>query len=181
MRLTASTLYGAVARLLDARLIEELEPEAGHERRRPYRLTRAGRRLLEAEAARLARATGWAAAKRLLPHPQGSPPVNALLRWLVRLSLRLSPRRHRDRFGGEFAATVNALAGEARARGRGVERGYLLQELADSLRESVGLWRSGETSWAAAGRPRSGRPFETTCGVAHGAAVRDRSPPRASW
>jgi DNA-binding PadR family transcriptional regulator len=72
VRLTASTLYGAVARLLDARLIEELEPEAGHERRRPYRLTRAGRRLLEAEAARLARATGWAAAKRLLPQAKGA-------------------------------------------------------------------------------------------------------------
>jgi DNA-binding PadR family transcriptional regulator len=72
VRLTASTLYGAVARLLDARLIEERDPEAGHERRRPYRLTRAGRRLLEAEAARLARATGWAAAKRLLPHPRGA-------------------------------------------------------------------------------------------------------------
>ena len=73
--------------------------------------------------------------------------MNAVLRWLVRLSLRLSPRRHRDRFGGELAATVNALAGEARARGRGVERGYLLQELADSLRASAGLWQSGETSW----------------------------------
>ena len=72
--------------------------------------------------------------------------MNALLRWLVRLSLRLAPARHRERFGGELAATVNALAGEARARGRGVERGYLLQELADSLRESVRLWRSGETS-----------------------------------
>jgi DNA-binding PadR family transcriptional regulator len=67
VRLTASTLYGAVARLLDARLIEELRPGPEHQRRRPYRLTRAGRRLLEAEAARLARATGWAAAKRLLP------------------------------------------------------------------------------------------------------------------
>ncbi|HVG85593.1 MAG TPA: helix-turn-helix transcriptional regulator [Vicinamibacterales bacterium] len=74
VRLTASTLYGAVGRLLDARLIEELEPEAGHERRRLYRLTRAGRRLLEAEAARLARATGWAAAKRLLPNPRGARP-----------------------------------------------------------------------------------------------------------
>jgi len=74
VRLTASTLYGAVGRLLDARLIEELEPEAGYERRRLYRLTRAGRRLLEAEAARLARATGWAAAKRLLPNPRGARP-----------------------------------------------------------------------------------------------------------
>jgi DNA-binding PadR family transcriptional regulator len=70
--LTASTLYGAVARLLDAGIIEEREPDPGHERRRPYRLTRAGRRLLEREAERLARATGWAAAKRLLPAPRGA-------------------------------------------------------------------------------------------------------------
>jgi DNA-binding PadR family transcriptional regulator len=72
VRLTASTLYGALARLLDAKLVEELEAEAGPTRRRPYRLARRGRRLLEDEAARLARATGWAAAKRLLPHPRGA-------------------------------------------------------------------------------------------------------------
>jgi DNA-binding PadR family transcriptional regulator len=72
VRLTASTLYGAVARMLDVRLIEELEPEPGQKRRRPYRLTRAGRRLLEAAVARLARATRWAAAKRLLPNPRGA-------------------------------------------------------------------------------------------------------------
>ena len=67
VRLTASTLYGAVARLLEGGLIEELEPDPGHERRRCYRLRRAGRRLLEHEAERLARATRWAASKRLLP------------------------------------------------------------------------------------------------------------------
>jgi DNA-binding PadR family transcriptional regulator len=67
VRLTASTLYGAVARLLDGGLIDELEPDPGHQRRRCYRITRAGRRLLEREAARLAQSTRWAAAKRLLP------------------------------------------------------------------------------------------------------------------
>ena len=67
VRLTASTLYGAVARLLDAGLIQELEPDAGRERRRPYRITRAGRAVLRREAERLARAADWAREKRLLP------------------------------------------------------------------------------------------------------------------
>lgn len=70
--LTASTLYGAVARLLAGGLIEELQPEPGLERRRCYRLTQAGRRLLEREAERLARATRWATAKRLLSQPKGA-------------------------------------------------------------------------------------------------------------
>lgn len=72
VRLTASTLYGAVAKLLDGGLIEERATDDEIPRRRTYRLTRAGRRLLEREADRLARATGWAAAKRLLPQERGS-------------------------------------------------------------------------------------------------------------
>jgi DNA-binding PadR family transcriptional regulator len=67
VRLTASTLYGAVARLLDASLIEELPPAPGEERRRMYRITRAGRALLRREAERLERSAGWARAMRLLP------------------------------------------------------------------------------------------------------------------
>ena len=66
VRLTASTLYGAIARMLDASLIEELEPEPGLERRRRYRITRAGRRLIRREAERLERAAAWARHKRLL-------------------------------------------------------------------------------------------------------------------
>ncbi|MGQ0848955.1 MAG: PadR family transcriptional regulator [Actinomycetota bacterium] len=46
------TLYGAIARLEDRGLIEGL-PE--HDRRRPYRLTEAGREVLVAELARLER------------------------------------------------------------------------------------------------------------------------------
>lgn len=64
--LTASTLYGAIARLLEAGYIDELAAEAGHERRRRYRLTRAGRELLRLESQRLARAAGWARDKRVL-------------------------------------------------------------------------------------------------------------------
>ena len=66
VRLTASTLYGAVARMLDAGLIEECDPEPAQARRRSYRITRAGRALARAEAERLARATDWARGKRLL-------------------------------------------------------------------------------------------------------------------
>lgn len=66
VRLTASTLYGAVARMLEAQLIEERAPEAGLARRRNYRLTRAGRLLLRAEAERLQRTVGWARGKGVL-------------------------------------------------------------------------------------------------------------------
>ena len=66
VQLTASTLYGAVARMLDAGLIEECESTPGQARRRSYRITRAGRALVRREAERLARAAGWAREKRLL-------------------------------------------------------------------------------------------------------------------
>jgi DNA-binding PadR family transcriptional regulator len=66
VRLTASSLFGALARMLDARLIEE-QPAPGDERRRRYRITRAGRALVREEAARLDRAGKWARAKGLLP------------------------------------------------------------------------------------------------------------------
>ena len=67
VRLTASTLYGALARMLDAGLVEEAEARVGGERRRSYRMTRRGRGVLRLEAERLARAAGWARDKRLLP------------------------------------------------------------------------------------------------------------------
>ncbi|MGE0040967.1 MAG: PadR family transcriptional regulator [Vicinamibacterales bacterium] len=67
VRLTASTLYGAVARLLDAGLLEEAEAKGGETRRRSYRITRKGRGVLRLEAERLARAAAWARDKRLLP------------------------------------------------------------------------------------------------------------------
>ena len=66
VRLTASTLYGAVARMLDARLVEECEPSGDAGRRRRYRITRTGRALVRAEAERLARTAAWAREKRLL-------------------------------------------------------------------------------------------------------------------
>lgn len=45
VRLGPGTLYGALSRLVDAGAVEALPPEG---RRRPYRLTPAGRRALQA-------------------------------------------------------------------------------------------------------------------------------------
>jgi DNA-binding PadR family transcriptional regulator len=57
VRLWPATLYGTLKRLIDAGLIEESgarpAPELDDARRRYYRLTRLGRRVLAAETARL--------------------------------------------------------------------------------------------------------------------------------
>lgn len=57
VRLWPATLYGAFKRLIDEDLIEESDerpgPELDDARRRYYRLTRLGRRVLAAESARL--------------------------------------------------------------------------------------------------------------------------------
>ena len=71
VRLTASTLYGAIKRLLDAGWIEErpARPRGAKDdpRRRYYRITRLGREAARAEARRLERLAAMARAKRLLP------------------------------------------------------------------------------------------------------------------
>ncbi|HTS65726.1 MAG TPA: helix-turn-helix transcriptional regulator [Candidatus Acidoferrales bacterium] len=57
VRLWPATLYGTLKRLMDEELIEESgsrpAPELDDARRRYYRLTRLGRRVLAAESARL--------------------------------------------------------------------------------------------------------------------------------
>jgi DNA-binding PadR family transcriptional regulator len=57
VRLWPATLYGTLKRLMDEELIEESEerpaPELDDARRKYYRLTRLGRRVLAAESARL--------------------------------------------------------------------------------------------------------------------------------
>jgi DNA-binding PadR family transcriptional regulator len=63
VRLELGSLYRLLARLLDAGLIEETE---GDERRRFYRISRAGRNALKAEAARLADIVELARARKLL-------------------------------------------------------------------------------------------------------------------
>lgn len=69
--LTASTLYAAVKRLLDGRLIEELDtrprPEDDDSRRRYYGITPLGVDVARLEMARLERALKMARQKKLVP------------------------------------------------------------------------------------------------------------------
>lgn len=68
VRLGTGPLYTAIGRLAATGLIEETgRRDRDDERRRYYRLTAAGRRLLRAEAARLEAAVGLARARRVLP------------------------------------------------------------------------------------------------------------------
>lgn len=63
------TLYRAIARLLDAGLIEEItapRPETDAERRRYYRMTKAGRQAATTESERLSRQVQTARARKLL-------------------------------------------------------------------------------------------------------------------
>jgi DNA-binding PadR family transcriptional regulator len=78
VRLTASTLYAAIKRLLENGSIEELARRTKSDddpRRRYYRLTPRGREVARAEARRLERLATMAREKRLLPPaalPKGS-------------------------------------------------------------------------------------------------------------
>jgi len=70
VRLTASTLYAAIKRLLDTGWIEEkLQRPRGDDdaRRRYYRLTTIGQQAARGEAMRLERLAAMARAKNLLP------------------------------------------------------------------------------------------------------------------
>ena len=70
VRLTASTLYAAIKRLLDSGWIEECRQRPSIDddaRRRYYHLTPLGRNAARAEALRLERLAGMARAKRLIP------------------------------------------------------------------------------------------------------------------
>jgi DNA-binding PadR family transcriptional regulator len=71
LRLSPSSLYASIRRLLEQELIEELaerpDPANDDERRRYYRLTRLGRSVAVAEARRLERLLGDARAIGLLP------------------------------------------------------------------------------------------------------------------
>jgi DNA-binding PadR family transcriptional regulator len=53
VKLGPGTLYAALARMLDAGLIAEVDGPAGDERRRSYRLTARGRAAADAEVERL--------------------------------------------------------------------------------------------------------------------------------
>src|ERR1700684_3704550 len=70
LQLGPGTLYGCLKRMLAAGLVEESDerpdPEMDDERRRYYRMTALGRRVVKAEAERLARAVTAAKARRML-------------------------------------------------------------------------------------------------------------------
>ncbi len=70
VRMGPGTLYGSIKRMLKANLIEESDerpdPALDDERRRYYRLTDLGRRVLGAEARRLSVLINVAQAKRIL-------------------------------------------------------------------------------------------------------------------
>ena len=70
VRMGPGTLYGSIKRMLSAGLIEEsderADPELDDERRRYYRLTALGRRVLGAEAQRLSSMLDVAQAKHVL-------------------------------------------------------------------------------------------------------------------
>lgn len=72
VHLMAGTLYGAIKRLLERGLITETDerpdPELDDERRRYYRLTDFGQRVLAAEVARLEEQVQQARNKQLMPN-----------------------------------------------------------------------------------------------------------------
>lgn len=71
MRMGPGTLYGSIQRMLkDGLIVESQEratPASGEERRRYYRLTEYGQRVLQAEARRLEQLVYIAQTKRVLP------------------------------------------------------------------------------------------------------------------
>ena len=76
LQLGPGTLYGCLQRMLAAGLVEESDwrpdPQLDDERRRYYRATDLGARVVRAEAKRLAAAVTAARARRLLPKNSGA-------------------------------------------------------------------------------------------------------------
>jgi DNA-binding PadR family transcriptional regulator len=71
VRAGPGTMYGSIQRMLTASLIEEVEPRAGDDdRRRYYRATSFGRRVLDLELERLVNVVAIARDKSLLPGPR---------------------------------------------------------------------------------------------------------------
>ena len=72
VRMGPGTLYGSIQRMSDSALVEESTArhrQEGAERRRYYRLTPFGRRVLERELGRLALVVDAARARQILPMP----------------------------------------------------------------------------------------------------------------
>jgi DNA-binding PadR family transcriptional regulator len=81
LQLGPGTLYGCLKRMLSAGMVEESDvrpdPEMDDERRRYYRMTPLGRRVVRAEAQRLADAVTAAKARRLFDRPKAGVPGGA--------------------------------------------------------------------------------------------------------
>ena len=79
VRIRTGTLYNAIRRMLDQGLIAETaerpDPEIDDERRRYYRATDAGRRVLRAEARRLREMVHHADEKAVVAGASGGEPV----------------------------------------------------------------------------------------------------------
>ena len=71
--LLPGTLYATIARMVDAKLIEESEPpaDASDRRRRYYRVTAFGREVVAAESERLSRLLRIARAENMIPAGSG--------------------------------------------------------------------------------------------------------------
>ncbi len=98
VRLEIGSLYRLLARLLDSGWIEEADED---ERRRYYRLSRLGHRVLKAEAERLCRSG------QTLPRAQTTARRPRLMRGLVAALLLLFPAAFRRKFGVEMRATFD--------------------------------------------------------------------------
>jgi DNA-binding PadR family transcriptional regulator len=76
LELGPGTLYGCLQRMMATGLVEESDlrpdPQLDDERRRYYRVTSFGSRVLRAEAKRLAAAVTVARARKLLPKDSGT-------------------------------------------------------------------------------------------------------------
>ncbi len=75
VRMGPGTLYGSIQRMTDSALVEETtgrHRQEGAERRRYYRLTPFGRRVLERELERLAAVVDAARRRQLLPMPDSA-------------------------------------------------------------------------------------------------------------
>ena len=73
VRMGPGTLYGSIGRMVASGLIEEARPRGrsnDDERRRFYRMTALGRRVLETETDRLARVVALARAKNVIRRPE---------------------------------------------------------------------------------------------------------------
>ena len=73
VRMGPGTLYGSIGRMVSGGLIEETarpRTRGDDERRRFYRMTALGRRVLESETDRLARVVAFARAKNVLRRPE---------------------------------------------------------------------------------------------------------------